>query len=281
MAQDDGARGYLLVPDGTRAFTIQGIAERSNQSLDPGSVIPDGKLKLRIALLQFTQTFSVGGQQAAAFAVLPVGKVSGSVDLPTGDISGASTGTGDLILGAAVGVAGSPALAPADYMKFRPGFALGVLGKVYVPTGQYDSSKILNLGSNRWAFQLGLPMNYALGKSMVDPALTTFELTPAVMFFTDNKGASQKPLFTIEGHVTHNLSSKLWISADARARFGAETSTDGVSANNAQSAFALGGTVGLSLSPKMQFKATYGGIVAHNKDGPNGHMFRTVLVVVL
>jgi len=280
-AQDDGSRAYLLVPDGTRAVTVQGILEDSNQSLDPGLVIPDGKLKLRIALPQYTQTFSIAGQQAAAFAILPVGTVKGSLDLPTGTVSGDSGGIGDLILGTAIGIVGSPALDTPSYVKFQPGFALGILGKAYVPTGEYSSSKVLNLGANRWAFQLGVPMNYALGDSLIDPARTTFELTPAVMFFTDNGPNSQKPLFTIEGHVAHNLSSRVWISADARARFGAETSTDGISANNAQSALALGGTIGFSVTQSLQLKATYGGIVTHNKDGPNGQMFRMALVFVL
>ncbi len=279
-AQDDGARAYLLVPDKTSALSLYGIAADSNQSLDPGSTIPDAKIKVRITLTQLSQTFSIGGNQAAAFVVLPAGKVEGKLELDDETLSGKNSGIGDVILGLAVGLVGSPALAPADYVKHKPGFALGLLGKVYLPTGDYDSSRIINLGASRFAFQLGLPMNYAVGKSLVDPHLMTFELLPSVMFFTDNQGVSQNPLLIVEGHITRNLGRMVWISADARYRHGGETSTDGVSNDNRQSALALGGTIGVSIAPNLLVKATYGGIVSRNQFGPDGHLTRVVLTYV-
>lgn len=282
-AQDDGARAYMLIPDGTRVATLQGIFLRANQSLAPGTVIPDAKIDIDVAVLQFTQTFSIAGSQSAVFAALPLGEVRGSLALPGGKISGKSSGAGDATLGAIFGLVGSPALMLKDYAAFRPGFSLGLLGKLIVPTGTYQSDKLINLGANRFTYQLGLPMTYSLGRSQLDPSLTTFELLPTVTFFDSNDSpfgadrVSQDPLLGIEAHITHNLGQAFWISGDARYTYGGETRTDGIDDDNIQEALALGVTANLYFSQQLSFKATYGGTVARSDNGPDGWMLRGML----
>lgn len=287
QAQDDGARAYTLVPDGTQIATVQGIFLRANQSLAPGTVIPDADFEIDIAVLQFTQTFSIGGSQAAVFGALPLGEVRGSLDLPGRTIAGKSSGAGDATLGAIVGLVGSPALAAKDFVAFRPALSLGILGKLILPTGAYDSEKLINLGANRFTYQIGLPMTYSIGKSPLDPALTTFELLPTVTFFDANDdpfGANrvkQDPLLGIEAHLTHNIGPAVWLSADARYSYGGETATDGVDDDNVQESLALGGTANVAFNRRLSFKLTYGGIVARSDNGADGWMLRGILNLVL
>jgi hypothetical protein len=174
----------------------------------------------------------------------------------------------------------APAATGREFVALTPGFTLTTLAKLTAPTGDYTSARIINLGANRWAVQLGAPLAYYLGATFVDPRLTTFELVPSVTFFTDNddpNGAetiSQKPLFRLEGHVTHNLHPKLWVSFDGLYNYGAMTTTDGVEDENTQSYLSLGGTAGLTLSRHLIVKATYGGVVARNESGGDGSMLR-------
>jgi hypothetical protein len=73
----------------------------------------------------------------------------------------------------------------------------------------------------------------------------TFELTLSLTFFTTNNapyGAqwqTQDPLFQLEGRITRNLNSAVWISIDGNYVYGARTFTNGVDDANARMSVAL------------------------------------------
>jgi hypothetical protein len=48
---------------------------------------------------------------------------------------------------------GEPAMPLQEMQKWRQKMLLGVSLKVVAPTGQYDPTKLINLGNNRWAFK--------------------------------------------------------------------------------------------------------------------------------
>ena len=268
-AQDDGSRTYQLLPDGTRLATGFAVINHGNQADDPSIVIPDSSTNTRLLVLRYAQYFAIGQEATSVFAILPSGKVSGTIG---GAPGGISSGIGDATIGAMLGVVGYPALSPQDYARYQPGFSLGVLGKISMPTGAYDSSQPINLGANRWSFRVGPSMNYALGENFLDPALLTFELLPTVAFFTANHdphGASrvqQSPLFTVEAHVTRTLDETWWVSADTVYLGAGATSTDGVPNHDSQQSLALGASVGTHIGP-LNLKLTYANTVARNDNG--------------
>jgi hypothetical protein len=281
-AQGDGPRAYQVVPDGTNLLAVYGVFLDGNQTADPGSIIEGGDIGVDLALVQLTHSFAAGGKQAAAFAVLPFGEVSGNLKPPFNAIKGSSSGLGDVILGGIVGLVGPPPLTREQFMTYAPGFALGVLGKVTLPTGSYDADNFLNMGGNRRALQLGVPLGWYIGESFLDPALTTVEFLPSVQFFGDNddpRGAQetgQDPLFRLEAHVTRNVNRALWVSLDGLYVYGGETSTNGRDNDDTQRAFELGGTLNLNFSPTMSAKLSYGEVVSRNDGGPDGDMVRVL-----
>ena len=180
-AQGDGARNYQLVPDGSRTFAVFGIFTRGNQIADPSAPVQGASVDAYLSVLQYEQAFDVGGKQLQAFAMLPFGEESGTA--PTrggGKVSVTNSGLADAQVAAMLGLIGAPALSSKEYAEYRPGFSLGALANLYMPTGEYDPAKPLNLGTNRWALQLGAPMVQYLGGSLLDPSLTSFEFTPSI-----------------------------------------------------------------------------------------------------
>ncbi|PII15825.1 hypothetical protein CR920_08445 [Stenotrophomonas indicatrix] len=286
QAQDDGARGYQLAPVGTHQLTLQYISTHGNRSLDDSVVIPGADIDVNVGVLQYTQTFSAGPRSLAVFGVLPFGQVKASVDLPSQVFTTKSSGLGDAQAGVVLGLVGAPALGLKEYVSYKPGFSLGLLGKVFVPTGEYTSSRAVNLGTNRYAYQIGLPISYAIGNSYLDPNLTTFDLLPTVTFYGSNDdpfGANktaQDEIYGIEGHVTRGLTKGWWISGDLLYRYGGETETDGISDNKTQRSLAVGATTGIAVSASSTLKLTYGKIVSRNENGKDGWMARAVLAWV-
>jgi hypothetical protein len=287
LAIGDGARAYQLLPAGTQVLSAYGIFLDGNSSLDPSTAAQDARISVDVLAVQYTRSITLGGQLTGLFAVLPVGQVDGSVTIdrplrPPVDLAGRSSGLADIQFGAVFGLVGSPALDRRDYASFKPGFAMGVLTRVTAPTGAYSSDRAINLGANRWAFQLGAPLGFTVGQSMLDPSLTTFELIPSVTFFTANddpygaNSVTQRPIYRIEAHATRNVNQALWFGVDALATFGGETKTDGRYDDNAKYSLELGATVGFYLSQRFLLKATYGGVVARNDNGLDGRGFRLV-----
>src|SRR6185295_14634073 len=86
-------------------------------------------------------------------------------------VSATSSGLGDIQVGGVLGLIGEPALSAKDYAAFKPGFGTGLFAKVYFPTGAYDAGKPVNLGADRYAFQVGFPTSWTIGASYRDPAL--------------------------------------------------------------------------------------------------------------
>ncbi len=281
----DGPRSFPLLPKDINLLTVYVLSQNGDQLLDPGQTIPDADIDADIAILQYTRTFSLHDHLGAAFVALPYAKIQGDVPLgePSGTASASDTGFGGIILGGVIGLVGSPALSGEEFAAHDPGFQLGLVGKVFLPTGSYDSDKVISVGSNRLAVQLVLPITYSIGSSMADPNMTTFEILPGVTFFEDNTDPSggadttgQKPLFTLEAHLTRNLNRTTWVSFGGIYNYGGETSADNVWQNDRRESLGLGASLSFAATSSTTIKLSYGETAWRNDDGLDGKLFRFV-----
>lgn len=278
-AQDDGARLYMLIPDKTTIASVRYHRMHSNLAVDPGNVAEGNHLDTDLVVLQYVRTLNLGGSQSSVFLVLPMSRIAPDVTMPAESISG----LGDAQLGFVLGVHGTPALAPEAYARHSPGLAVNLLGKVFFPTGDYSPDRSINVGANRWALRLGVPVVYAIGDGMADPHLTTIELMPTVTVFGENDDpfnaghSQQKPLFIFEGHLTRGFTPGFWASLDLLWRRGGEVRIDGFDAGNSQQAISLGATGTFSLGRNASLRVSYGSVVDRNEHGPDGWIFRTIL----
>jgi hypothetical protein len=290
-ALGDGPRAYQIVPAGSQILSFGYIGQDGNSSFDPTTTIPGLKGEVDVGYLQYARTFEIAGQQSSAFVIVPYGDVTGTLELGRfpilpGSISGNSSGLGDVILGATIGLTGAPNLSLQDYVNFKPEFASGILVKLALPTGEYDSDKLFNLGTNRTSLQIAGLFSQSFGTSLLDPRLTTIEFIPAVTFYGDNSDPfrsdtlSQDPLLTLEAHVTHNVSRAVWMSADMFMMDGGGTETDGVSDENSKYSLGLGATISVALSKASSIKATYGEVVDRNAAGMDGKALRIIFTQI-
>ncbi len=248
----EGARAYFPVPAGTNDIELTGTfvhTEAGGVVANSATITPTYRRALD--LFGDAGTFLIG---------IPVGRVSGSVPFFGDEDTG--IGQGDMFIGGTVGLINAPALTPQGYVQFKPGFSASAVGRVFLPTGAYDSTRALNLGGNRWTFEAMLPMSFTMGSSLVDPTLTTFEVIPSVQIFGDNNNpgflnvASQAPLYGVEAHVTHSFSPMVWGALDAYGKLGGAATTASGTGSDQQS-LALGATLGLTLSQNFATRFSY------------------------
>ena len=123
-------------------------------------------------------------------------------------------------------ILGGPALTPRESAAHRPATILGLSLSVAVPTGQYDPSKLINLGSNRWSFKREMGVSKTWGRWYL-------ELYGGVWIFSDNTnfyGGSvreQDAIGTFQAHVSYTFKPRLWLAADATFYAGGRTTLDG------------------------------------------------------
>ncbi len=114
------------------------------------------------------------------------------------------------------------------------------------PLGQYDSGKLINIGTNRWSFKAELGFSKGWGA-------WTLEVAPSVTFFTDNNDfldggtVEQEPLYAAQGHLIYGFQSGIWLALDGTAYTGARTGVNGVKQDNEQSSTRLGFTIALPV----------------------------------
>src|SRR5262249_50945135 len=161
-------------------------------------------------------------------------------------------GLADPLLRFSVNVYGAPAVSLADFPAYQQDIIVGLSLQMTVPVGQYDSTKLLNIGTNRWSFKPELGVSKAWGSLIL-------ELIPAITLFTDNgdffggKTLKQGPVYSLQGHVIYQFFPALWASLDGTYYAGGRTTIDGEKGPQPGNV-RLGVTAALSLSRHQSIK---------------------------
>ncbi|MBF0455512.1 MAG: transporter [Magnetococcales bacterium] len=135
---------------------------------------------------------------------------------------------------------------------------IGLSNWLTIPLGEYDSSRLLNIGANRWATKPELNLTYRS-----DPR-TFWEVAGSVSLFSDNdeytpanRRLSREPLLAFESHVSHDFSSEWEGSLSFFFHGGGETSIDDVPQNNSRSDHALQTAVDWHFAPGWESGLRY------------------------
>ena len=218
---------YWPLPVGLNIVTVVGGVNWGDVNFDPSLPVEDARATIGTGAVAFARAFSVAGRTAMASGMLPV--LRGHL---TGQYRGTFTevdrfGIGDPRLKVAVNLYGAPAMTPSQFRSYRQGSIVGVSVTVVPPLGQYDSARLINLGTNRWSFKPELGLSHARGKWV-------FEMMAGVWWFTDNdefapdRTRQQDPIVATQFHVTHRFTPAMWLSANANFYTGGRTTVDGL-----------------------------------------------------
>jgi hypothetical protein len=203
-------------------------------------------------------------RSAMAAILLPMGRVSGEVTAAGKAFNQSANGFGDPMLEFDINVIGPRAQKNIpDALRYEPGLSVDLLADLAVPIGEYDSSKPLNLGQNRWYGRLGAPIVWQLGP-WVPGRRTTLEFLPAVWFFgTNNNYVGQTlktdPMFQLDAHLTRDFTEHFWGALDAAWYSGGQATINGVAGkklNNFGAGLTLGYTINDNLNLTVGYKST-------------------------
>jgi hypothetical protein len=262
-AQDLAPRAYTITPLRSNAIIV--TESFFNGSIDYNGVIPINNAAgtYNVPSLSYYHSFGVLGRSANVVASLPygVGYFSGTVGT---DMRVYRSGLADSVYRVSVNLKGGPALPVKEFLKWKEKKLLGVSLKVIAPTGQYDPTKLVNWGTNRWSFKPEFGYSQAWGKWVLDAYSGMWFFTSNPEFYSRNaaypgtRSQSQEPIVEFEGHISYDVKPRLWISLDGNYWVGGKTSLDGVENSLTKLANSrIGATISLPTSKHQSLKLSY------------------------
>lgn len=264
-AQDLSPRAYVVTPLHFNAITL-------TYSLYDGNINYNGALPISgatgtysIPIFSIYHSFTFFGRSANVVASLPyaVGNFQGTAFGAEQHLY--RSGLLDSVYRFAVNLKGGPAMPPQKFMKWKQKVLLGASLKVIAPTGQYDPTKLINWGANRWSFkpEFGYSQRWS-GKWVLDGYFgvwfftTNPEFWSRNMYFAGTRSQSQSPIGALEGHVSYDFKPRLWASLDVNFWFGGKTAVNGVQNPLTQETDSrIGGTVGVPITKHQSLKFSY------------------------
>jgi hypothetical protein len=265
MAQVPG-RFYLKSLDGANGIPVivNSMSGNTNPFDMSHNVTAGASFDATMAMVGYAHTFALFDRSAMAAVILPMGRISGDVVVGGKTVNQQASGFGDPMLEFDINLIGprSQKNIP-DAMRYEPGFSLDLLADLALPIGEYDNTKQLNIGQNRWYGRIGMPVTVQLGP-WIPSQRTTLEFLPAVWLFGDNTdyvGTTMKtdPMYQLDAHLTRDFTEHAWGSLDASWYSGGQATINGVKGsklNNLGVGLTLGYTVNDNLNLTIGYKST-------------------------
>ena len=225
-AQELEPGAYWPIPKTLNIVSAINSFNFGDVAFDPSAPIDEASARINTTAFVFTRAFSLAGRSANAGVVVPV--VGGHVEgLYLGEFAEVDRfGLGDPRLRFAVNLYGAPSMTPKEFGSYQFKTIVGVSLSVAPPLGQYDPTKLINLGTNRWSFKPEIGFARGRGKWV-------FEAMAGVWLFTDNtefvggRTREQNPIFATQAHVTYRFKRSRWLAGDVNFFTGGRTTIGG------------------------------------------------------
>jgi hypothetical protein len=256
FSQELEPRAYAPSPKGANFFLVNYSYQSGDVLFDPSLPFSDVRAFINGVVGGYGHTFSLFGRIASAAAVVPY--VWASVDGNVGETYQSITrsGLGDARVRFVVNLLGGPALDMKQFMARKPEPTLGFSFVAVVPTGQYSNEKLINIGTNRWAFRPEFGLSFPVGR-------WTLEGAAGVWLFLDNQHTypgenvrSQDPLYSFQAHVGYTVRPGLWIAVDGTYYAGGKTYTNDVPGDTRQANSRIGVTGSVPLARRHSIKVS-------------------------
>lgn len=273
-AQDLEPKAYSSSPVGA-AFLVLGVARSTGSVLtDPTLPLTDIEAKINGVPVAAGYTFGLFGRLALMTAALPYswGEVSGVVGEEARSVT--RSGITDARAKLSINLVGNPAMRLGEYVKAPRKSIVGTSLTVTMPTGQYDGTKLINLGTNRWGFKPEVGVAVPKGRWDIDAYLGVWLFTDNDNFFSGGRTRSQDNVVALQGHASYTFRPRLWAAADATWYNGGGASVDGGEPVGAMNNARLGATVSFPMSRQQSLKFSYSSGLAVR----TGTNFRTLSV---
>ena len=254
LAQEMEPRAYSSSPVGTNFLAVAAGRTRGAILFDPTVPITDVQSELNLASIGYARSFGLGGRPALVAIGLPYarGDIEGLVSA-VGRRTG-RWGLGDMRLKLSVNLWGPGAMTREEFATAPRKTIMGVSMTVQPPTGQYDETRLINLGTNRWAFKPEVGVSVPAGRWFLDLYAGVWLFTVNDSFYPGESARRQDPLWSAQAHASYTFESRAWVAFDATWYGGGESAIDDGPPSSRQNNTRLGGTCSIPVTRSQSIK---------------------------
>ncbi len=274
VAQELEPKAYSASPVGATFLVLALSRSTGSVVFDPTIPITDVSADINGGVLGVGTTFPLFGKLALVSAAVPYawGDISGQV----GEEARAVTRSGfaDVRGRISMNLVGNDAMRAGEFVKTPRRTIVGVSVTAAAPTGEYDRTKLINLGNHRWAFKPEVGVAVPKGRWDIDAYLGVWLFTGNDDFYPGGRSRTQDAMLAVQGHVSYTFKPRLWLAFDSTWYSGGGAQVDGAApigaVNNARS----GVTLSIPASRRQSIKVSYSTGVAVR----TGTDFRTLAI---
>ena len=263
-AQDLVPRAYTITPVHSNAVILTYSFYDGGILFNNVLPVTDASATIHISVFSYYHSLSFFGRSANITASLPYGVGNFRGTFLDTETKLYRSGLLDTSFRFSVNLKGGPAMSAKDMQTWQQKTLIGLSLKVIAPTGQYDGTKLINNGTNRWSFKPELGISRRWGHWVFDAygAVWFFTTNPEYWsnnsFYAGTRSQSQKPIGALEGHLSYDVKPRLWLSLDANTWFGGSISLNGIeNPNTLQVSSLVGASASIPLSKHQSLKIGY------------------------
>lgn len=254
LAQELEPRADAASPVGVNFLVIAAGHSSGDVLVDPSLPVEDVSASVNSLSVGVGRTLNVLGRTGLVVAAFPYAwlDASGRVGEQAGHVS--RSGFADPRLKLSINIVGGRALTVREFGRSPRPTVVGVSLGVAPPLGQYDRTRLINLGANRWSFKPEVGVSRVVRRWTVEGYAGVWLFTTNDTFYSGNSVRTQRPIPGIQGHVSYTLRPQLWMAVDATWYSGGTTRVDGVERADLQRNSRVGATVSVPLARQQSLK---------------------------
>lgn len=254
-------RAYVIAPVQSNAITLTYMFQDGSILFDPSLPLTNAQGRLNIGTFNYYRSLDFFGRSANIVIVAPYTISHFQADILNETRETQRSGMLDSAVRFSVNLVGGPAMSLKQFAKWQQKTLLGVSMGVSFPTGQYDSTKLINPGTNRWAFKPEIGLSRRWDHWILDGYAQFGFFTKNDNYFSTGETKntfSQQSIVGTEWHLSYDLKPGTWMSFDVNYWRGGRTSVnDVVKVNSLQSNSRVGATAALRVSTHQSVKFSY------------------------
>jgi len=259
-AQDLAPRAYVITPVNFNAVTVSWAYFNGGVNFNGSVPITGATGSYSIPIFTCYHAFDFFGRSANVAASLPYGVGNFQGNVLQKEESVYRSGLLDFTARFSVNLIGGEAMTAPKFARWKQKTLIGASLKVIAPTGQYNPTKLVNWGINRWAFKPEVGYSQRWGNWILDAYAGGW-------FYTKNnasyalpfpKPQTEAPIGSFEGHISRNFGPGTWISLDGNYWWGGVTSLGGITnLATEQRGSRVGFTAAYRISNHQSLKLSY------------------------
>ncbi len=273
-AQDMEPRAYSAAPVGANFFVASYNFSTGSVVSDPTLPISDVEARVNGLAIGVGHSFNLFGDLALVTAAVPYAFVKATGNVFEEAHETTPSGFADSRFKLSVNLRGNPAMSPREFAAAKRRTIVGASLTVTSPTSQYNDTKLVNVGTNRWAFKPEIGVAYPRGRWDLDGYFGVWLFTANSDFFPGGVRRTQHPVAALQLHASYSFKPLLWLAFDATGYRGGGSQTENGRTVESQSNTRAGATLSVPVGRRYSVKFAYtSGVVVRR-----GTNFRTVAI---